>query len=385
MSNFVETTREGLGSRSKGAVGGAVFGFFLVAAAVFLLFWNEGRAVDRYYDLKEGAGAVVEISSDSVSPGNEGKLVHITGEAVTAAPLADPVFGVSENAIKLIRSAEIYQWIEEVDTESTKEVGGSETTKKTYSYTTEWRDALVDSSSFKVAEGHRNPEQMKYRSNTIVADNVSVGAFSLPNFLVTQIGGAEEMSVDSLDSANEAVKTGGKLSGGGVYFGSDPSSPAVGDIRVSFSSVPAGPVSVIAQQSGSSFVSYTAKSGGKVDLLERGTLPAVEMFKMAHDRNKMLTWGIRVLGFFLLAIAFGLILAPLAVFADIVPFIGRIVGAGTKLIGFFLAGIVWTLTVAFAWIFHRPVLGIAILVVTVALIVLAVKKLRKAEQPPPLT
>jgi len=385
MSNFVESTRQGLGNRSKSAIGGVVFGFFLVAGAVFLLFWNEGRAVERYRDLKEGAGAVVETASDSVSPGNEGKLVHITGEAVTEGPLADPVFGVSENAIKLIRSAEMYQWVENVETESKKEVGGSETTTKTYSYTTEWRDSPVNSSQFKVADEHRNPELMKYRSNTIVADNVSVGAFSLPNFLVIQIGGADGMDIVSLEAANQEVKSAGKLSGGGVYFGTDPASPTVGDIRVTFSVVHPGPVSVIAQQSGNTFVSYTAKSGGKVELLERGTLPAAAMFELAHDRNKTLTWVIRVAGFVLLSIGFGLILAPLAVFADIIPFIGRIVGAGTKLIGLFLAGIVWTLTVAFAWIFYRPVLGIAILVVTVALIVLAIKKLRKAEQPPPLT
>lgn len=384
MSTFTEITRTGFGKRNKNAIGGAIFGLVLVAVGIFLLFWNEGRAVDRYRDLKEGAGLVEEIPSDSVSPQNEGKLVHITGEAKTSGPLVDPEFGVSENAIKLIRSAEMYQWVEHSKTEKNKEGGGSVTTKKTYSYETQWRDKLVDSSNFKVAADHQNPTEMKYQSTTMLADGVTVGAFDLPEFLIKKIGGAENLEVASLENANAEVKESGKASNGGIYFGADPANPAVGDIRVNFSVVRPGPVSVVAQQQGKSFVAYKAKTGGEVDLLERGTVPAADMFQLAHDRNKMLTWGLRVLGFVLLSTGFSLILAPLAVFADIVPFLGRIVGAGTKLVGLLLAGIVWTIVVAFAWIFHRPILGTAILVVTVALIVLAVKKIRKADQPPPL-
>lgn len=384
MSNFTEITRTGFGKRNKNAVGGAVFGLVLVAAAIFLLFWNEGRAVDRYRDLKEGAGAVEEIPSDTVAAENEGKLVHITGEAKTSGPLADPEFGISENAIKLIRSAEMYQWVERSETEKNKEGGGSVTTKKTYSYETEWRDGLVDSSNFKVAADHQNPTEMKYRSSTMLAESVTVGAFDLPEFLVKKIGGAENLQIASLENADASVRADGKISDGGVYFGADPANPSVGDIRVNFSVVRPGPVSVVAQQQSNSFVPYKAKSGGEVDLLERGTVPAADMFQLAHDRNKMLTWGLRVLGFILLSTGFSLILAPLAVFADIVPFLGKIVGAGTKLVGLLLAGIVWTIVVAIAWIFHRPVLGVAILAVTVALIVLAVKKIRKADQPPPL-
>jgi hypothetical protein len=93
---------------------------------------------------------------------------------------------------------------------------------------------------------------------------------------------------------------------------------------------------------------------------------------------------------------FGMVLRPIAVLASILPFLGRIVGTGTTVIAFLLAGILWTLTVAVAWIFYRPLLGIAILLVTVALIVMVVKRFRKptptmmggtpvADGPPPLS
>lgn len=392
MSDYVEVTRRGLGSRGKDSLGGALFGVLLVIVGTILLFWNEGRAVKRYKDLKEGAGAVVSIPSDKVDPEMEGKLVHLTGETKTGAPLQDATFGITVPAVRLIREAEMFQWVEVVRTETKNKVGGGTEEIKTYSYEKEWRDSPVDSSRFKVAGDHRNPTEMKYRDETVTAQEVTFGAFTLPSFLVSKIGGARPLAVDTLENAAEEVRAMAKLDNGGVYFGNDPKSPAIGDLRVRFLSVPTGPASVVAQQSGNTFVSYRTKTGGSVDLLEPGHVNAADMFQMAQDRNKMLTWAIRVGGFFLLGMAFSMILRPIAVLASILPFLGRLVGTGTTIVAFLLAGIVWGLTVSFAWIFYRPVLGIIILVVTVFLLVLVVKRVRRAApsapplpaSPPPL-
>jgi hypothetical protein len=168
----------------------------------------------------------------------------------------------------------------------------------------------------------------------------------------------------------------------------------VGDIRVSFSISRPGPLSVVAQQQGSTLVAYSAKTGGSIALLETGILNSQEMFTMAQDRNKMLAWVIRGGGFMLLVMGFSIILKPLAVIADVLPFVGRLVSAGTGVVAFLLAGIVWTLTVGFAWIFYRPILGIAIFVVTFLLIFFVFKKMKQSrsavagsppqDSPPPL-
>tara|TARA_R110000850_G_scaffold10259_8_gene36836 strand:- start:91 stop:1287 length:1197 start_codon:yes stop_codon:yes gene_type:complete len=398
MSNFVETTRQGLGSRGKDSIGGAIFGVVLVALGCVLLFWNEGRAVRRYQDLKEGAAAFVNGDSAIVDPADEGALIHLSGEALTAAPLLDSEFGVSETAIKLNRSVEMYQWVEEVDTEEKKKVGGSVETTKTYSYSQEWRSGPVDSSQFKVSGEHQNPGALPFQSASYQADDVKLGAFRLPAFLVSQIGGSESLDVTGLDMASDSVKNSAQLHAGGFYIGNSPASPSVGDVKIIFSIVRPGPISVVAQQSGDTLVQYRTKNGGAVDLLEIGIIPAAEMFKMAQDRNKFMTWAIRIFGFVLLGIAFSMIFRPIAVLADILPFLGRIVGAGTTFIAFILAGILWTLTVAIAWIFYRPILGISILLVAIGLIVLFVRKLRQVDAgepevetappldgPPPLT
>jgi hypothetical protein len=393
MSQFVEVTRKGLGSRGKDSIGGVFVGFIFLAIAVVVLFYNEGRAVKRYKDLKEGAGSVVSVPSTAIDPAMEGKLIHTTGDTVVAAPLEDAEFGVSVPAVKLIRTAEMFQWVEKVKTETKEKVGGSTEEVKTYSYETEWKSSLVDSSQFKVSSDYQNPKEMKYLSNTVIAEGVKLGSFDLPPFLVSQIGGAVPHVIENLTNASPTVQQGAKISEGEIYFGANAASPAVGDQRIQFEKVPTGPVSVIAGQTGKSFTPFSTSTGGKLDLLESGTIEAAEMFKMGQDRNKVLTWAIRIGGFVFMTIAFSMILRPIVVLASILPFLGRLVGKGTGIIGFLLAGILWTVTVAFAWIFYRPVLGIAILVVTVALIVLFVKRLRKApavasplaDSPPPLS
>lgn len=389
MSEFVEVTRRGLGGRTKDSIGGVFFGIVLVAIGVVLLFWNEGRAVKRYKDLKEGAGTVVSIESASIDPSMEGRLIHITGETKTPNPLKDAEFGISTSAIRLIRRAEMFQWVEVVKTEEKTKVGGGVEQVKTYSYRTEWKDELVDSSTFKVTADYRNPTAMKYRSSTTTAEGVTVGAFKLPDFLVSRIGGAKPFLLEDLAAASDEVRLAAKLNQGGVYFGANPNSPVVGDQRITFQVVANGPISVVAQQKGDSFASYRTSTGGQVDLLESGTVTAADMFQMAQDRNKMLTWAIRVGGFLMLGMAFSMILRPIAVLASILPFLGRLVETGTGIIAFLIAGILWTLTVGFAWIFYRPLLGIAILAVTVGLFVLVIKRLRKPttanlNSPPPL-
>jgi len=388
MSNYVEVTRRGIGGRSKDSIGGAFVGLIIVAITVILLFWNEGRAVKRAKDLKQGAGAVVSVASDTVEPAMEGKLVHLTGETKVNGLLEDAEFGIAAKAIKLIREVEMYQWVEVEKSEEKTTVGGTTETTTTYTYQKEWRDSPVDSSKFKVTSGYENPGEMKYRSNTLMAEGVTMNAFDLPAFLVTQIGGESPLSIASLDSASAEVKAAARLHEGGVYLGANPNSPAVGDMRVSFLSVMTGPVSVVAQQAGKSFVSFRTATGGELDLLENGIVSAEEMFRLAQERNKFLTIAIRIGGFFLLSMGFGMILRPIAVLASILPFLGRLVGSGTTFIAFLLAGILWTMTVAVAWIFYRPLLGIAFLVVTVVLIVMVVKRFRKREPtlasgPPP--
>lgn len=73
-------------------------------------------------------------------------------------------------------------------------------------------------------------------------------------------------------------------------------------------------------------------------------------------------------------IGFYLLMGPLSVLADVVPFIGNIVGAGTAIVALMLTAVGGLITIAVAWIVFRPVLAISLLVVSAAVIYGIVKK-----------
>ncbi|MDH5657401.1 MAG: hypothetical protein OEZ34_15925, partial [Spirochaetia bacterium] len=98
MDSVTEVTSQGLGSRLMASIKGVFTGFILVAAAIGLLWWNEGRTVHTAKGLEEAGGNVISLSSETVDPANEGKLIHVTGNADTGEILEDPLFGIKEKA-----------------------------------------------------------------------------------------------------------------------------------------------------------------------------------------------------------------------------------------------------------------------------------------------
>ena len=90
------------------------------------------------------------------------------------------------------------------------------------------------------------------------------------------------------------------------------------------------------------------------------------LYNKAKAGNTALTWGLRGGGFVLLLIGFILIMGPLSVLADIIPFLGNIVGGVTFVISLVLAAASTSFIIAMAWIFYRPYVGVPLLVVTVA-------------------
>ncbi len=378
-SSTVVTNQSWL-SRLGGAFKGILFGIILVVAAFFLLFWNEGRAVKRHKTLQEGAGAVVAVSADRVDPAHEGDLVYLTGQARTDETLTDDTFGVEAPALRLERQVEMYQWQEDKKTETKKKVGGGTRTTTTYSYDKGWSERPIDSSRFHDPGGHENPGSMPWQSADWTADRVTVGAFLLSPSLVSDIDRWEARPVTGTDHLPPALRDRARNEAGGYYFGDgSPSSPRIGDVRVSFRVVKPTDVSIVSQQAGDSFHPYQAKAGGTLELLELGTVASEQMFATAERQNTLLTWALRLGGFLLMAFGFSRMLRPLSVLADVLPPVGSLVGVGLGLVSFLLATVLSLLTIAIAWVVYRPLLGISLIVLAVATIVYLVIRARRAK------
>ncbi len=382
---FTTTTRTSYGSRLGSSLKGIFGGFVIFLIGFPVLVWNEGRSVKRARALNEGEKNVVAIAADAVDSANEGSLVHFSGRAVTDAVLADEVFGIVVTGdLQLVRSAEMFQWQEETQRETKTNTGGSQTTTTTYKYVKGWSSSLEDSGNFEHPEGHENPSAFPYPAESWCAEDVHVGAFAVPPDRVSAIGSSKAISLPLADNAVPAgVPTNSVRIPGGWFIpaasgGGTPQAPKIGDERVIFERVPQSDVSFVAKQIGSTIASYPTKNG-MLFLQKNGILSAEEMFASARKDNAILTWILRLVGFILFFAGLGAVLRPLRVLTDVLPFLGKIVGMGLGFVAFVVALIFWLVTVAIAWVAYRPLVGIPLLAVAVALIVMLVKRSRTAQ------
>src|SRR5262245_48124243 len=360
--SFTEVTSQGFGSRILESIKGVLVGLAFFVLSFPLLIWNEGRAVRTARSLEEGAGAVVSVPADRVDTSNQGKLLHVSGQATTSETLADPDFGVSANAIHLKRVVEMYQWKEHEKSETKNKLGGGTETVKTYTYSKEWSDDLIQSGSFRQSDTHVNPAAMPFDSRDWTAQTVKLGAYRLAAGQVSRIDKAEPVNVASAKAAAEVADKAKLVAGQNLFYvGKDAGNPAIGDARVSFKAVKPAEVSVVARQVGDSFEPYLAKAGGSVDLLEYGLKSADSMFQAAQAANTTLTWILRGVGFFLMFLGLTLVFKPIAVFGDIIPIVGTLLGAGIAVFSAAVAAALPLVTIAIAWLAYRPLLGITLL------------------------
>ncbi len=440
QDTYTTTEETGYGSRIGNSLKGIVIGAGLVLAGIGGLFWNEGNFVKTKKALEESAGKTVLVTDiTKVDPANNGKPIHLSGDAITQDTLKDAIFSaVSHQGISLRRQVEYYQWQESSSTKTEKQLGGGEKKVTTYSYKPEWVKAPIDSTKFNQAAKYVNTVAVDgCISETWLAPNVTLGAYTLNASQVGAISGATPLSLKP-DMALPAELAGkAAVRGNMVYITTPPpvqqpgmmyvpvaptagvapvavapiagvapvavapvagvapvavapvagvapvavapaagvapavAQPAVqiGDMRVTWQVVgPKATVSLVAQQQGSTFVPFIAENGKSVALFGMGVQSSQQRYNTAHSGNSMMTWIIRIVGFIAIGIGLSMVLAPLAVLADVVPFIGNIVGTATTLVAFVLAFAISLTVIAIAWLFYRPVLAICLLALVAAAI-----------------
>ena len=367
-----ETTTESWGSRLGNSIKGVIVGLGLFVLGFPVLFWNEGNSVKTAKSLDEGEKACVSLeSAEKVDPGMEGRLVHVSGKADTKDVLTDETFGVAATAIALTRKVEMYQWKENCETVETKKAGGSVEKKKHYSYEKVWSGKAIDSSGFHDA-GYDNPGELEFPSRTQRAADVRFGAFRLSADQVSRIGAAQDYAFPA-DFTCRVARV--QMKDTTIYVPNREtrlneknerdvaSQPRIGDMRVVFSVVYPHEISLVAKQHGDTFVSYVAQAGKKVDLLKDGVADAAEMFADARTANTLFTWGLRLGGFMMMFIGLSMALKPLSVLADVLPIFGDFVEMGIAVVAGLVSLVCALVTIGVAWLFYRPVLGVALLAV----------------------
>lgn len=358
--SFTEVTSQSWLSRIGSSLTGLLVGPVVIFGAIVLLFWNEGRAVGTARSLAEGAGAVVSVAAGTVDPANEGRLVHVAGALSVAEKLRDPATGVEADGLRLVRKVEAYQWRETSTSETRKKLGGGEETVTTHSYGLGWSDHPVDGSGFKQPDGHRNPP-VALAGDSIVQRSARIGAFGLSASQIAALGAARPLAVEKWDRAALQKTLGTAAAGqpvdGRIFIGIDATRPRLGDLRISYEVAATAEATVVARQTGAGFSAFTTSNGRSIEILRDGTIAPAQVFDDAQSGNTTLTWIVRVGGILLLAFGFGLILGPLSVVADVIPFVGALVGGASSMVALAAAALIGSATIAVAWFAYRPLLA----------------------------
>ncbi len=356
---LTEVTRTSWLSRIGGSLVGFTIGLFLIGLSVAALAWNEHRAVQAFNALERGLGEVRVVSASRIDEKNDQQLVYLTGPLASAKSAFDPAMNVAgNNAIRLQRDVAMFQWVEQVSDKTTNQVGGSQTTEKIYAYVQAWVSFPQDSKQFKIPAGHQNPP-MPLRSETFDATSITLGAFALDSAFVEKI--------DTFENAVDADKppAGYQRFSDAFYRSRDPSQPEIGDLRITYQAAIAADYSIVAKQSKASLVPFKDQSGYVIALLKSGQVPADKLFAQQSETESILTWMGRALGLLFIFFGLKLLLGPIEMLAAVLPFLQRIVGFSTGVIAFLLALPITLVTIAVAWLYVRPAIGVGLVLVSV--------------------
>ncbi|MBO6002461.1 MAG: hypothetical protein J6P53_03090, partial [Mailhella sp.] len=229
-------------SRDSGDIIASVIVHGLGVAALlcglFVLWWGEDQT-SRYYRLGSSAlqSAVEMTDISKVDPSFEGKLVHATGRAECAAPLEDPLFGVSLKAFTLKRDVRYYQLVEH-EKKKKDENGRIEVT---YDYSARWMRSPVLPDRFHSSYQKKRAKLplTELKSLSLTAEDVRFGAYLIPRFLVTSVHNAQPVKPALTEEGKAALRRQLHAAGDllhetedGFYIGSDPSIPHLGDVRI---------------------------------------------------------------------------------------------------------------------------------------------------------
>ena len=344
-------------------------GLILFIVAFPLLISNESAPVNQYRASGVARGMVVPITTDNMKSTNDGKLILIQGTPHVENPLYDDPFGVQVNALKLIRTVEMYQWVEDNDKPKNKaktkpkakDQSEAEEPKIHYTYSKKWLSTSEDSQKFHQKEGHENPD-MTYQSMDFPTPKVVIGAFKLSDEYVTKIRNWEKypLTEDNVNALPDQLKPFLRLINGDYYYENDPKDPQVGDVHISFKVIKPSAITVIGRQEGSSVVPYTTDNV-TISLLKMGKHTTDEMFDITKNANDPLTWAGRFGYVFMIGISIAMMLYPLKVFADTKPFLTRLYAIGVFPVTIMLTLILGPGTFAIIWLTTRPFVSFLLL------------------------
>ncbi len=376
MDRYTETSSSGYGENIGNSFKGILVGFGLIAGAIGLLWWNEGRSVEQIQALGEMQQNIITLSGSKYDASSENKAVLLTGDVKPLNKLVDKEFGIYSNGLVLEKTVQMYQWKETSSTSTEDKLGGGTETITTYDYSRVWSESHIDSSLFKRLSGHNNPTT-HYKSK-LYATDATLGDYHLGENIIKRITPKKEF--DGLQKMREKVGE-ARNHKSFLYIGYNPQRPRIGDVKITYKYAPSAIYTFAAKSSQKDIIPYVTQNGKSFVFVRDGKVDATTIFKEELDANAVLTWILRGVGLLMMFIGFTLIMGPLTTLANVLPFLGFLVGGVTSVVAGALTLILGSIVIAIAWFSARPMLSFGIIVVGVV-IAIAISKFGKRNTAP---
>lgn len=334
--------------KKNNPLAGMVIGIVMFIGSFFLISYNEGRALDAAEALIWAEKQTIAVATNQIDPANNGRFIAVQGEANVSDLVADRMFAVvAQDALRLQRKAEMYQWKESSSTSSND--------RTTYSYSKTWSENAIDSSEFHDLN-HKNPA-MSVKSAWMNNMTGTLGVFRLTDQILNKLTDTRPFPLPENYQAPQNYRA---TDSNQLYRGADPADPQIGDIRVSFHVVPADAISIAGVQNGHVITQGNAPNRKFGILLAETGLKSVEtLYANEQQRQSTLTWILRGVSFAIMWLGIYLLFSPLTWLANFVPYLGRLISTAAGTIAFVIALPLFVIAEVFFWFSVRPVLSIA--------------------------
>ncbi|HHX58609.1 MAG TPA: hypothetical protein GX706_02485 [Candidatus Moranbacteria bacterium] len=371
---FTSTKKVNYGSRLKNSIGGIIFGPLMVIVAAGLLYWNEGR-VDLSNIAKQST--VVDADALNTDANLNGKLVSVTGEIKTGEAIGDDLFLKSGGWLAVKRKVEMYAWDEEVEEDSKKNLGGSETVETTYRYVKQWQEDPASSNDFEQSEGHINPEK-SLASIDKYATKATVGVYQF-NPQEIAIGGFTQLV---LDEEKVNLQADSFLANNFIFIKKGNSgtleNPEVGDLRVSYEVINSDfEGTVFGALKNDKIESYFDKKSNKLYYLFAGSRE--QGIAALHSGHMTTIWIFRLVGFVLMWVGLKSFLSVFSVLLDVVPLLGSLSRSLIGVVTFVIAIALSLLMIIVSKIVHNVLFLILFLVFIAGLVFWLTRKKKKKD------
>lgn len=354
-------------SGKKNPLSGVIAGIGLLIIGTVILWMNEHDYVENMKAVKDVSETVIDVSSETADPANNGKLVCLNGDFIIPdETVEDPEFSVGTKTAKLYRIVEVCQWSESEDDDS-------------YSYKKEWSEDLIDSSAFHET-GHKNPDAKAYENKSFCISKAEIGAFTLSGEQLENLETNETFTI----SSSVALPQGYQVSDNYITNAKDMNNPNVGDIRIRYEYNTFSTATVLAVQDNNSFVDYISANGIAINRVDEGNLNGSQVVNKMTDENNALKWALRLIGSIAVMLGYVSLVGPISRLASFVPLLGGLVGFVLSLAAAAVGLIHSFIVIAIAWFVFRPVFSI-LLIAVAAVIGVAVFLLIKKKKPAPET